>query len=826
MNVKQVKEEFRLKAAKEPEKYFATDILKQEGFQRKQCHCGKYFWSIDSNTCGNPECSGGFRFIHNSPAKNKLDYVGVWKEFSKIFKKLGYTPIDRYPVAARWRDDTDFVQASIYDFQPYVVSGAIEPPANPLVVPQFCLRFNDIDNVGITGAHNTGFVMIGQHAFVQQKQWDQNSYFSHILQWLTHGLKLPKDEIVFHEDGWAGGGNAGVCMEFFSRGVELGNQVYMQYEQTDSGFKELPLRVLDMGMGQERNAWFSQGTETIYDATFPEVITKLMKITGYKKDADLLKKFTPLASLLNVDEAENIEKAWKDIAKEIGLSTEELKKKIIPLSQLYSIAEHSRSLLVTLNDGVLPSNVKGGYNLRVLLRRSLGFIEKNKWDISLPDIAEQHAKVVKALFPELKENIDNVAEILEFEKRKYLETSKRNREIIKKIVQKNIDTKKMLELYDSQGITPDELKNEAEEINVELKIPENFYALVSELHEKSEQKTQTKKEEKLDIRIEPTKILYYDHYDYVQFDAIVLKIIGNKVILDRSAFYPTSGGQMNDEGTINSCKVIDVFKQGAVVIHVLEKVTFKENEKVNGKINIERRTQLAQHHTATHIINGVSKQILGKHVWQAGAAKTLEKGRLDITHYDSLSNEQVKQIEAKANEYVKKNLPVYKTMMARNIAEQKYGFTIYQGGAVPGKQLRIVEVAGLDVEACGGTHLDLTGDVGEIKILKTTKLQDGVVRIEFTAGKATDSIKNLEQNIIGNAKKLLYCSAEEIPGRAKELFEKWKLIVKKGKDTDALLTSTEKFSGDIIEETAKILQTQPEHIIKTLERFDREIKEK
>jgi alanyl-tRNA synthetase len=173
-----------------PDSYFATNVLKNEGFNRKKCiKCGTYYWTaVDAEFCGDPSCQGGFSFIDDTPAKNDLDYIGVWKKFSKMFNDLGYTPIKRYPVVARWRDDTDFVQASIYNFQPHVVSGAVKPPANPLVVPQFSLRFNDIDNVGITGSHYTGFVMIGQHAFMPPKEWNQEKYFADIHQWLSKGL--------------------------------------------------------------------------------------------------------------------------------------------------------------------------------------------------------------------------------------------------------------------------------------------------------------------------------------------------------------------------------------------------------------------------------------------------------------------------------------------------------------------------------------------------------------------------------------------------------------------------------------------------------------
>src|SRR3989338_10938647 len=237
---KEQKKQFKLIAQKNPEKHYPVKTLKELGFERKQCkNCKMFFWTTENQDhCGDPSCSGGFRFIGNSPAKNQLTYIEVWKKFSKIFSDFGYTPIDRYPVVSRWNPTTDFTIASIAAFQPYVVTGEVNPPANPLVIPQFCLRFGDIDNVGITG-HNVGFVMMGQHAFVDPKEYDREKYFTEIYYWIKNGLGIPKNELTFHEDAWAGGGNFGSCLEFFSRGLEIGNQVYMEYEQTESSYKEL-----------------------------------------------------------------------------------------------------------------------------------------------------------------------------------------------------------------------------------------------------------------------------------------------------------------------------------------------------------------------------------------------------------------------------------------------------------------------------------------------------------------------------------------------------------------------------------------------------------
>ncbi len=834
---KEIKKEFKKECSLNPDKYYATQHLRSEGFERKKCtKCGIYFWTVnaDQHICGDPSCSGGFRFIGDKPAKEELDYIQVWKRFAALFEKLGYTEIKRYPVVARWRDDQYWVGASIYDFQPHVVSGAVEPPANPLVVPQFCLRFNDIDNVGITGAHYTGFVMIGQHMFVPKEKWDQNKVFSDIHMWLKKGLGLPNKEITFHEDAWAGGGNFGPCMEYFSRGLELGNQVYMLYEQTPSGKKELPLKVLDMGMGHERNAWFTKGTSTSYETTFPTVSKKMYQITGIKPEGELMKKFLPYSSYLNVDEVEDINKTWKMVADKIDIDVEELKQKILPLSALYSVAEHTRSGLFAINDGALPNNVGGGYNLRVILRRAMDFLDKYQWNVSMNDIAEWHADYLKPLFPELHENIESVKSILDVEKRKYAETKSKSRQIITNLLNKEdtISEKKFIELYSSQGISPEMIEEQAKVIGKKIVVPDDFYGKVSELQKETAPEKEIKEKLHLDD-VQETEILYYSDFALVEFKGAVQKVIKNKVILDRTAFYPTSGGQMHDIGTLEGHKLVDCYKQGGIVVHVLDQEPdFEKGQVVHGKIDFKRRLQLAQHHTSTHIINGSAKQILGKHIWQAGAHKDLDKARLDITHYEALTEEQVMKIEKLANQIIEENRPVYSNLMKRNLAEAEYGFVLYQGGAVPGKVLRIISIPGFDTEACGGTHLHTTGEAKLIKILKTSKIQDGMVRIEFTAGEAAANEIGRETNILQEAARLLDCKINQVPARANELFEKWKKVVKKNKiesEDDFTLISKEESNETeplLLKNTAGILKTQPEHIVKTITRFKKEMLEK
>ena len=832
---KQLKEKYKNVFWKKPDNYYPTASLENAGFKRAICnHCKKPYWSVIKRTsCGDPQCNKeeSFGFIGKSPAKNKLSYLDVWTKFSKMFSKLGYTSVDRYPIVARWNPTMEYTNASIAAFQPFVISGEVEPPANPLVIPQFCFRTVDIDNVGISGAHNTVFNMIGQHQFVEQKNWDQEKAFQDIYQWIHKGVGLDKKDVTFIEDAWAGGGNLGCCLEFFSKGCELGNQVYMLYEQTPTGIKDLKKKVLDMGMGMERNAWFSQGTNTIYDATFPEVIDKLLKSTGLKIKKGLVKKYVPYGGMLNIDEVANIDKAWKAVAKKVGVSVKELKEEILPLAALYSVGEHSRALLVTLTDGALPSNVGGGYNLRVIYRRALSFIDKYGWDIDLNEVTTWHAKHLKKVWPEFTEHLDDVHKILDVEKTKYKNTVQKSHQVVEKLVRKKVTAKDLLQVYDSQGINPELIQREAAKLKKEVEIPDNFYAKVAELHEKREQKHTTQKDIVLDLEnIEATKVLYYNDTKKTNFKAKIAKQLGKFVVLDQTYFYPTSGGQMHDLGEIANEQVVDVFKQGNVVIHMLQtEHIFPVGEEVTCVIDKERRLQLSQNHTGAHILNAAAKRILGNHINQAGAFKDVEKARLDITHYQSLTDEEVKKIEKEANKIISDKIPVYKKFMPRSEAEKTYGMSIYQGGVPIGKELRIVDIAGVDVECCGGSHLDNTFEVGLLKILKSSKLSDGIVRLEYTTGKAASGAIDKEKILLADAASILKVSKEEVPVRAQEVFTLWKANVKKNKGLPLKFSSSEKSKGrdkELLEKTAVLLKTQPEHVPKTLRRFLEELKKK
>jgi len=348
--------------------------FKNRNFVRKKCaSCKRSFWTADKNRkkCGDSICEP-YGFI-GKKVKGATDYTGTWAKFSDFFSKNGRTSINRYPTIARWRDDTLFTQASIYAFQPYVVTGEVRPPANPLVMAQPCFRFNDLDNIGITQRHYSGFVMLGQHNFISSKTNSTHNWKEGDMKLVLDAMNnfgIPDKDITFSESVWAGGGNAGPAFEGFYKGMEFVTTVFMQYQATQSGLKELPIKTIDFGWGLERIAWLLNGTPTSYEVVFDPVDKKLARDLKVNFNSALVKKYVLNSANMDFTEVDGA-KAWKNVARKMKVSEDKLRIEIEKMQAFYSILDHSRTLLFALADGGLPSNSGGGYNLRFILRRAL-----------------------------------------------------------------------------------------------------------------------------------------------------------------------------------------------------------------------------------------------------------------------------------------------------------------------------------------------------------------------------------------------------------------------------------------------------------------------
>lgn len=746
------KDEILAKFSSEPDRYYKIKLFEEQGFARKSCvTCKRFFWTLDSNRVACPDhADDTYSFIGNPPTSKRFDYTEAWKQVESFFVKNGHTSISRYPVVCRWRDDLYFTIASIVDFQRVMGSKVVfEFPANPLVVPQTCLRFKDIENVGVTGRHFSSFCMIGQHSIPNNKGYWKDECVDLDYRLLTESFGINKNEITFVEDVWAGGGSFGSSLEYYVRGLELGNAVFTEFQGELGNHTTLDQKIIDMGAGLERFAWITMGTPTAYDCCFGPITQKLFQKIGLDTDsAKLTKYFTEIAR--NLEKFQDLSQVRKAAIKASQLSGSDLVKMITPLEGLYMIADHLRTLIFAISDGALPSNVGGGYNLRIILRRIMATIDRLGLKLDLDELIDSHIDYLKKTYPELEQYRAEVKTIIGIEVGRYHESKSRMEKIAQnlKSQKKTLNVDDMIRLYESDGVTPDYLK----EYDVISEIPDSFYSKLSDLHQSEKKKTT----EEFDlVGIPETDLLFYKD-DPVKFDAKVLKVIKNKfVILDRTSFYARGGGQEPDHGKINGQDVIDVTKHGNVVLHEIKGTSPKEGDTIPCEIEENRRANITKHHTSTHVVNSSARNVLGSWVWQHSAFKEKDYGRLDITHHSSLSDEEVRKIESFANGVIQKNLPVTIQEYERGQAEQTFGFRIYQGGVVPVKSVRIVKIEDFDVEACGGTHVKRTGELGLIKITKSERIQDGVIRLEFVSGQAAiDFVQKQEGDVMSIIKSL------------------------------------------------------------------------
>ena len=802
-------------ALSELEKQLQLDFFKTNGFQRIECRsCHSWFWSLDAaaQLCGDQPCVE-YSFI-GKPLTTKRYAMGEMREtFLSFFEGHKHTRVPRYPVVARWRNDIYLTIASIADFQPFVTSGEVPPPANPLCISQPCIRLNDLSNVGKSGRHMTQFEMMAHHAFNRPGQeiyWADQTV-AYCDEFLTRRLGLKRDGITYKENPWAGGGNAGPAVEVLAGGLEVATLVFMNLKADPKGpidvkgepYSKLDLQIVDTGWGLERLTWASQGNPTAYEAAMPQMIEWLRVQAGHTISLEdprvrtIAGEHARLAGVMSLDAESNLHELRQGVAKRLGAkgiqtTADELQRIMTPIEDLYALADHAKCLSFMLGDGIVPSNVKAGYLCRLIIRRSLRLMEALRLPLPLRELILKNLEVLAPEFPELRNEQATIAEILDLEADRYKETIEKGTRLIQGRIKRGqtIGVRELIELYDSQGLPPQVVRQVAEPLGVKVQIPDAFDMMVAERHSKEAPEAAP---QRLSVEAPPTKAVYYDSPHQQEFDATVLWSDDTHVVLDQTLFYPEGGGQPCDLGTIalgdKVLKVTDVQKQDGVIIH-FTKGKLKVGEIVHGRLDWERRLAHMRHHTATHIVRGAAEAILGRHVWQSGAQKAATYARLDLTHFKRLTPEEVASIEALANDVVMKNIRLDRSWIERDLAEKKYGVRLYQGGIPPGQRIRVVRIGDHDVESCGGTHVDETSDVGPIKLYKTERIQDGIERIEYSAGPAAIKIIQEREKLLDDAAKLLSVQVERLPATVERFFKEWK---ERGKEIEVLRTRLSHF---------------------------------
>ena len=804
-------------------------VFHDNGYVRKQCSVTDlWFWTSDNErtTCGDTSEDEytfiGAPLIAGFEQRGKALKDAMREAFLGFFEDVDHIRIPPYPVLARWRDDIHLTIASIADFQPHVTSGEVQPPANPLTVSQPCIRLTDVDAVGRSGRHLTTFEMMAHHVFNRPEEGEEYYWMETCVQhchtMLTETFGIDASEITYVENPWCGGGNAGAAVEVIVGGLELATLVFMDMEESPEGdvelkgdfYRKMPLQIIDTGYGLERFCWAAAGTPTIYEAIYPETVAWLKDLSDFNNVAQrwsdldldrLLGEMSRLNGIMNIEagvDGDRLVELFLTRLNERGVkvTAEQFTSITEPLANIYAIPDHLHALCNMLGDGLVPSNAKAGYLARMLARRVLRMRDDLGLSISLSQLAEHHLDT--NLGGHLnKQHRKGLLEILSLEEERYTEMLRKGVHVLQtqlKGLDKSAQTipdEDLFTLNDSHGLAPDmavALARSAGWPDVTLRT--GFSAEMAERHArmaKEAAKTQASASRQFEVGEHPATLCsYYDDVYARQGSAKVLacekgtgnnKVSSHVVVLDRTLFYPEGGGQEGDRGTLiqgeRTVKVLDTQKQGDLILHLTDGPVDVGHE-VECHLDWKRRKQLMDHHTAVHIVGGAARRLLGPHIFQAGSHLSEDSGRLDITHYHRLTRQDLDAMESMANEVLAAVASTEKTELNRKDADLIHGFDLYQGGAPKGDSIRILKIADHDTQACGGTHHDEPGQIGSIRIVRSTAVQDGVERLHIVAGERALAYARSQDELLREAAEVFGVHQDDLPKAAARFFKEWK----------------------------------------------------
>jgi alanyl-tRNA synthetase len=760
--------------------------------------------------------------MYKLSSKIKAEYLG-------FFKNNGCTVVPSDSLIPAGDKTLLFTSAGMVQFKQHFL-GQSKDSFTRAASCQKCLRTSDIDQIGTTAKHLTFFEMLGNFSFGDYFKKEATAW---AWEFLTKNMSLPKDKLyitIYKDDDETAGiwrsiapankiikmdektnfwnmdeiGLCGPCSEILidlgqeagcgsstcgpdcscDRYLEIWNLVFTQFNRRlDGSLKNLPRKNIDTGMGLERLAAAVNGRKSVFDT---DLFIPVMENA---------------AALLKI--------------KNEGRNT----------SKLRIIADHSRAATFLISDGILPSNEGRGYVLRRILRRALRqgiFYGHNK-----PFINELVSDVFKIMgngYPELSSKLSNIRSIVKTEEEKFLETLELGSKILSNIINsynsKGINTisgKDAFKLYDTYGFPCDLIKETASENG--LDVDEDGF--------KSEQKNAQKKSRaswhgsgERDITFysilhKKTGDTVFTGYDNYASESRVLALIkgsreaselktgdNGEIILSHSSFYAQSGGQSADKGKITNSSfegiVEDIFKPaGNLFVHKVKvlKGLVKINDTVSTIIDVERRKQIARHHTAVHLLHKVLSETFGEHITQSGSLVARDYFRFDFTHFSAVKKDDLIKIEKRINFIIRLNSKVCIETMAIEKARNSGATVLF--GEKYGDEVRTVSIknengdGNYSMELCGGTHVNRTGDIGIFKIISESSVAAGVRRIEAAAGTAAENYILDEEAVIVKTSEILNTSKEELANRAYKYTVDYKKLENEFKSLKISLISDE-----------------------------------
>jgi len=721
-----------------------------------------------------------------------------------------------------------FTNAGMVQFKD-VFLGKENRPYQRAASSQRCVRaggkHNDLENVGYTARHHTFFEMLGNFSF---GDYFKREAIHYAWEFLTKVLGLPPEKLwvtVYEEDDeaadiwlkevgvdpnrfgrigakdnfWSMGdtGPCGPCSEIFydhgpqvaggppgsadaegDRYIEIWNLVFMQYDRTADGqLHPLPKPSVDTGMGLERLAAVLQGVHNNYDI---DLFKNLIK---------------PAAELAGISDLKN--------------------------TSLRVIADHIRACSFLITDGVVPSNEGRGYVLRRIIRRAIR--HGNKLGLSEPFFYKLVAPLCNEMgeaFPELLKARTEVERLLKQEEERFAKTIEHGlsilNETIKQLSGKVIPGSIAFKLYDTYGFPLDLTADVAREHGLSVDM-EGFEKAMKEQRERGQEGSQFDVDYHASLELQGHT--EFTGYENTQDSAKILSLYrdgvaveqlqeGEKglVVLDRTPFYAESGGQVGDTGYIESAsaqfEVHDTQKQQDVFTHigVISKGVLHVDDTVTATIDSSLRRNIADNHSATHLLHAALRKVLGEHVTQKGSLVQANRLRFDFSHYEPVTAAQLSEIENLVNEKIRANLPVDTRLMKQDDAIAAGAMALF--GEKYGDTVRVLSMGDFSVELCGGTHVNRTGDIGVFKIISETGTAAGVRRIEAVAGASalqwiSDNDYRLQQ-----VASLLKAGRDDVDSKVNQLLRRNKELEKELEKLQGQLASSR--GGDLLSQAQDI----------------------
>jgi alanyl-tRNA synthetase len=711
----------------------------------------------------------------------------IRQSFLDFFASKGHKIVPSAPMVIKDDPTLMFTNAGMNQFK-NIILGNDPIKYTRVADSQKCLRVsgkhNDLEEVGHDTYHHTMFEMLGN--------WSFGDYFKkEAIEWaweyLTEVLKLDKDRLyvtVFEgyapegldrddeaaaiweqflpkdriingnkkDNFWEMGdtGPCGPCSEIHidirsnedrakidgltlvngshPQVIEIWNNVFMQYNRkADGSLEGLPARVIDTGMGFERLCMAMQGVQSNYDTDiFTPIIAEIGKVCAYEYGKN-----------------EKI-----DIAMRV-------------------IADHIRTISFSITDGQLPSNAKAGYVIRRILRRAVryGYTFLGQRSAFMCKLINVLGDVMGEAYPELIVQKSLIEKVIKEEEESFLRTLETGIKLLDKVMAESknagkteIEGKVAFTLYDTFGFPLDLTELILRENNFTVNIDE-FNAEMLKQKERARNAAATETGDWVTVRDGGSDFV---GYDFTEADTEILRYRKVKqknqeyyqLVLSKTPFYAEMGGQVGDSGVLvfenEKIDIIDTKKENNLAVHIVRLLPTDVTATFAATIDIKKRKATECNHSATHLLHEALREVLGTHVEQKGSFVSPEALRFDFSHFQKLTKEEIRAVEAIANRKIREN---YKLQEKRDtpISEAQAMGAMALFGEKYGETVRVIQF-GSSVELCGGTHVNSTGNIGMVRIVSETSIAAGIRRLEAITAESVEKLLDEQQDFIADAR--------------------------------------------------------------------------